>query len=402
MIGFTGPYSDVNFGDYAMLVNNVFALEAEEATVFVYDRPFVEKIRDGYLADRDVRLVDVELSDELLAGRDHRFLTPVEILRSVRNIDEVTGAVADLDVLYVNGGGYLNSLWTQPHRIERLLKIIVPALVASSLNKPVVFTANGYGPFRGDLEFFASLFGSLPGARFGVRDSILSPHWLSQAGIPRDRIALLPDDLLFIHDRLVPADQDRGGDRYVVLETYMPTEYLAENIAHFEEFSDRMSDHDLKIVFLPFNLAHGGVDQGELLRGRLTGFELFDIRTRGYLAIEDAVTVIGNAEMVISNRYHAVILALSLGVPFASVLKDVLGDKQYYYGKNAGALAGVLGGQPHDLRDYFFTDYAEALGSVGGDFDAIVRRQHQAYGAAFPTTSKRLRQARESFLRGQG
>src|SRR5690606_40104733 len=58
---------------------------------------------------------------------------------------------------------------------------------------------------------------------------------------------------------------------------------------------------------------------------------LFDITDRGYLPIEDAVAIVRHAELVISSRYHAVILALSVGTPFVSVLKDVLGDKQYYY-----------------------------------------------------------------------
>ncbi|WP_102194375.1 polysaccharide pyruvyl transferase family protein [Microbacterium aurantiacum] len=401
MIGFTGPYSDVNFGDYAMLVNNVYSLEAQDATIFVYDRPFVEKIRDDYFGGRNVRLVEVALrAGAFTEGRDTRYLTPMEILREIENLDEVTAAVAEMDTLYVNGGGYFNSLWTQPHRIERLVQIIAPTLVAATMNIPVVFTANGYGPFRGDTEFFASFFGSLPNARFGARDTILSPHWLNQAGVQPGRIHTLPDDLLFIDERLTPDREPRVG-KYVVMETYLPTDFIAENFTHFERFAQRMADdHGLGVVFLPFNLGHGGVDQGRLLAERLGDVEMFDITGRGYLPIEDAVALVRDAELVISSRYHAVILALSVGTPFVSVLKDVLGDKQYYYGKNVGALEGVLEGQPHDLRDYFFMDYVEALDAVVDDFEGIIRRQRETYAAAFPRTGVKLRSARDAYLNG--
>ncbi|WP_136042844.1 MULTISPECIES: polysaccharide pyruvyl transferase family protein [unclassified Microbacterium] len=399
MIGFTGPYSDVNFGDYAMLVNNIYALDAQEACVFVYDEGFMRRICQDYFHERGVRLVEVSMRPGAFSSdREIRHLTPIEIIDQIQNLDEVIAAVSTMSTLYVNGGGYLNSLWTQPHRFERLVQIIAPALVAATLGVPVKFTANGYGPFRGDTEFFAAFFGSLPGAEFGMRDKILSPYWLNAAGVPRDQIRALPDDLLFIEDELAPV-VEREGDRYVLMETYLPTTFLEENFSHFEAFTRNLADrYGLRVIFVPFNLGHGGVDQGEYLASRLAGVETFDISGRGYLPIEEAVSLVRNAELVISSRYHAVILALSVGTPFVSVLKDVLGDKQYYYGKNVGALQGVLEGQPHDVRDYFFMEYVDALTAVVDDFDGITRRQREAYSAAFPRTSVTLRAAREEYL----
>jgi hypothetical protein len=399
VIGFTGPYSDVNFGDYAMLVNNVYTLDVSAVTIFMYDRQFIETIRDRYFHGRDVRLVDVRFRPDTFAeDRDYEFLTPVEILRALENVDELREAVSEVETLYVNGGGYLNSLWTKPHRIERLLQILAPALIAATMNKPIVFTANGYGPFRGDQEFFASVFGLLKHAKFGARDAILSPHWLRQVGVSGDRIHLLPDDLLFLDDRLVPEPRPRA-DKYVVMETYLPMDFIRDEFKHFERFVNRMQDDfGARTIFLPLNLGIGGVDQGQYLAERLDPVELFDITEPGYLPIEDAQAVIRDAELVISSRYHAVIMALSLGTPFVSVLRDVLGDKQYYYGKNVGALERILSGQPHDLRDYFFLDYVEALEHTGSNFDVLIQRQRQAHSSAFPRNAQELRQARAAYL----
>lgn len=402
MIGFTGPYSDVNFGDYAMLVNNVYTLDPSEVTIFVYDRSFMETVSDRYFADRRVTLAEVKFRPGAFSGsRDTGVMTPIEILREIENIEEVQATIESVDTLYVNGGGYLNSLWMRPHRIERLMQILAPALVAVSMGKQVVFTANGYGPFRGDTEFFASLFGSLSSARFAVRDTILSPHWMMQAGVAPERLQVLPDDLLFIDERLSESAHAPVRDPYVVVETYLSTDFVAANIAKFEEFARVLWElHGLRVLFMPFNLGHGGVDQGHLLSESISGLELFDIEKMGYLPIEDAVALVRNAELVISSRYHAVILALGVGTPFVSVLKDVLGDKQYYYGKNVGALEGVLQDEAHDLRDYFFMDYLEALDAVAHDFVGITRRQRRAHSAAFPTTSKKLLAARDSYLKG--
>lgn len=402
MIGFTGPYSDVNFGDYAMLVNNLYELKVSRAHVFVYDREFFDKICQRYLSDIDISVTEVMLrTDSVGLQREYQFLTPLEILQAVENIDEVTDAVSRVETMYVSGGGYFNSLWTRPHRIDRLLKIVAPVIVGATAGKPVRFTANGYGPFRGDLEFFASLFGLLPSAHFGARDNILSPYWLKQVGVGAEQVRLLPDDLLFIDDRLASGGRPARSSRYVVLETYLPTDFIADNINCFKRFALQLRDrHGLDLVFMPFNLGHGGVDQGRLLVDRLKGAELVDITSHGFLPIEDAVEVVRNAELVISSRYHAEILALSQGVPFISVLKNVLGDKQYYHGKNVGALESILQGTPHDLRDYFFVDYLEAIEAVGNNIQGIVDRQTTAYARAFPRSSAALREARGDFLRG--
>lgn len=402
MIGFTGPYSDINFGDYAMLVNNLYELGASQARVFVYDQEFFSRIQQHYLSEMEVFVTEVRMKPSFVSDlADWRFMTPLEIMRGVENLDEIVDAVSPLDVMYVNGGGYLNSLWTRPHRIERLLSILAPVIVAATAGTPVRFTANGYGPYRGDLEFFASLFGLLPQARFGARDRVLSPYWLAQAGVRPAQVRLLPDDLLFIDQRLSRGGRMPRSDRYVVMETYLPTEYITVNINRFERFaSDLRNRHGLDLVFLPLNLAHGGVEQGRLLAERVEGIELVDITSHGFLPIEDAVAVVQNAELVISSRYHAEILALSQGVPFVSVLKDVLGDLQYYHAKNVGALESVLQGTPHDLRDYFFVDYMEALEVVGQRIEGIVERQTTAYASAFPRASAALRGARRDFLRG--
>ncbi|ADG73675.1 hypothetical protein Cfla_0764 [Cellulomonas flavigena DSM 20109] len=399
-IGFTGPFSDVNFGDYAMLVNNVRTLGATEYTVFAYDRQFLDRIQQHYLSDHRVSVIEVHGLDRLVGSEaSHRRLTPIEVLRAVTNLDEVMDAVSRLDVLYVNGGGYINSLWSRPHRLERLLTILTPVLAASAVGTPVVYTANGFGPIRGDEEFFSAMLTYAPEARYGVRDRLQSPAWLSRLGIDGARISVLPDDLLFIDESLLPPQSPPISDPYVVVETYLAVEELERHVDQFTRFATTMRErHGLKIVVLPFNLGYAGVDQANLLRKAAEGIEVVDITSTGFLPIEEAVRVVRGAELVIASRYHALILALGAGTPFVSVLKDVLGDKQYYFTKNAGALDGALHGQPHDPRDYFATDLGAAFDDVAKDFLGITSRQRMTFAAASARTFPALRAARSAHL----
>lgn len=39
-IGFSGPYCTANFGDWAMLVNNMYDLDDHEYTIFTYSSQF--------------------------------------------------------------------------------------------------------------------------------------------------------------------------------------------------------------------------------------------------------------------------------------------------------------------------------------------------------------------------
>ncbi|WP_396027408.1 polysaccharide pyruvyl transferase family protein [Aerococcus urinaeequi] len=43
-----------------------------------------------------------------------------------------------------------------------------------------------------------------------------------------------------------------------------------------------------------------------------------------------------HAEMVITSRYHALVLSIANKVPILSMMKDGVGDKRYYYNKKGG------------------------------------------------------------------
>ncbi len=402
-VGFTGPFADVNFGDYAMVVNNIYDLTIKDIVLFSYDSPFLNIIKEDYLSDFNINIVDVKFKDEfnIVEESKTRILTPIDILHSLLNYDEIASVMSELDVLIVNGGGYFNSLWSMPHRIERLSKIIAPILVANNLNKKVVFTGNSYGPFTDDAEFFGCTLNALKYSVIGSRDNLLSPMWAKQIGINENSIEFIPDDFFIVNKKLTNRDvrNPMRIEKYIVMETYLPLDYIKKNVCLFKKFSQNIyQNYGLSILFLPFNLKRGGMDQALYFESKLNNYTYYDIDLIGYLPIEDAIKLIKNAELVISSRYHALVVALSVGTPIVSVLKDVLGDKRYYYNKNLGMLNQALRDIDFDERDYLRLDYLEALEFTSEHFKHITCVQKNNYNYVYKKNMENLKHERESFF----
>ncbi|HHX70951.1 MAG TPA: polysaccharide pyruvyl transferase family protein [Gallicola sp.] len=386
-----------------MVVNNIYDLEIDNIVLFSYDSPFLNTIKEDYLSDFNINIIDVKFKDNfnIVEESKVRILTPIDILHNLSNHDEISFVIKNLDVLVVNGGGYFNSLWSMPHRIERLAKIIAPILVANNLNKKIIFTGNSYGPFTQDAEFFGCTFSVLKNSVVGTRDNLLSPMWASKIGIDKDRIEVIPDDLFIVNEKLINKDVRKPikFERYIVMETYLPLDFIKGNITLFKEFSQSIyQKYGLNILFLPFNLKHGGMDQAIYFESTLNNYTYYDINSIGYLPIEDAVKLIKNAELVISSRYHALVVALSVATPIVSVLRDVLGDKRYYYNKNLGMLIQALDGIDFDERDYLRLDYLETLKFVTERFEHIVNVQKNNFNHLYEKNKENLKLRRKSFL----
>lgn len=403
-IGFAGPFADVNFGDYAMVVNNIYDLNIGSMALFTYNSDFTRLIAGRYLAGYKVKLVEVQFRGTFDVSMEykHGIITPIDLLHNISNYDELTSEISKLDVLMVSGGGYFNSLWMMPHRIEKLFKIMAPILIANQLNKKIVFAGNGYGPFINDKDAdqIGCMLGVLKNAVFGSRDELYSPMWAKKAGI--DKLVFLPDDLLIANKKLgATACQCRAGKgKYMVMETYLPLEYLKTHINSIKRHLDDIyRRHGLSVLFMPFNLGDGGMNQALYLDTQLNHFKYYDIDPIGYLPVQDAMALIKNAALVVCSRYHALVVALAVGTPVVSVLRDVLGDKRYSYNKNHGVLRQLLRGVSYDERCYMRLDYIDALQYISADYENIIKKQNDDRSISYQGNISRLSADRCNFMR---
>lgn len=393
--GITGPYCDVNYGDYAMLPNNLAAFPEAPSVVFSFDEPFTRSMLDRYDFAPGVTHHEVVVHSSAQELPLDRPVTPLEALRHVEDLAGLRARVAELDLVVVNGGGYINDLWAQPHRVQRLLAILAPAIVAAQLGKRVAFTANGFGPFGESAEFFASILGRMRDATFACRDALGSAQWLRRLGLRDADILLAPDDLMVMEQRITERSPsvERPSSPYIVVETYRPAEELAANMARIRSLQEELG---AELFLLPMNLAHGGEDQAKALAEMLPRATAYPLREQGLLPVEDALHLISGAAFTATDRYHGLVTALAGDSPVTSVIRPVRGSLDYYYRKNAGVLEWRLAPGSYDESDFIALDWAD-LPSTRAELEALTVRQQQAYAAGV-THFERARAARGALI----
>lgn len=381
--GFTGPFADANLGDYGMLLNNILDLSQNLSSikVFTYDEDFLTNLFSEYLPNLTHSFCTVELDKQLeLDAKEGFRLTPIEILQGISNYSEVEDSVSDLDVLVVNGGGYFNELWCQPHRVSKMLQILAPLLIADDLGLPIVFTGNSYGPFGPRSDFLQRILASLRNATFYSRDRVGSTAELRKIGIAEKNIHFVPDDLFILNEGLSQSEPNLNlPEAYVVVETYQPLEALQSGVDEIALFDASMREQGLEVVLLPMYSGRGGEDQAKWLADE---FGWINVKLRsGYLRVNEAHQVISGAELVICDRYHALVLALANETPVIHALRTVMEDKWYYFRKSLGILDTALRGIPFRQADFMAISPFQAMERANSGLKEIQHIQRALFGS---------------------
>lgn len=417
-IGVTGPLSEVNFGDYAMFINNFYDINSKKVTIFSYNKGFSEKIVEDYLSDIDIHNIEVRLknkNNDLENSKSSKvgYLpfnlptdTPIDILYRIENLEEIRQAISEIDILIVNGGGYFNHLWNNSlWRSDMLKKIIAPILIANQMNKKIYFTGNGIGPFDQSEEFFNYIFNYLQNTQYAVRDRLYSEKYLQKIGIAEDNIRFIPDDLYFINSEILSQELSDAKrllkkGKYILLELYYSVEEIKEHIESLKLFSRNIfQKYGLSIIFVPFDFERGGTWQGEYLSEQLSNFSLYDLNKSGYLPIQDIKKLIQEAELVICNRYHALVLAISSGVPVINILKRVLDDHRYYFNKNYGLLEYSFENLTFNEMDFIHLELEESLKYIEENLTSIIDTQKALYETPeYNQNKNNLKKLRKDYL----
>ena len=397
-IAFTGPFGDTNFGDWAMILNNIHALSYQHIVLFSYGPVFNQQLVREYLPDYDIEIVEVLLDE--IDERAYFPHTPVEILNKVRNLEEVKYYLTQVDKLVVNGGGYFNDEWIEG-RMVKLFKIFTPLLLADQMNLPIVFTGNSLGPFDLGKAFYTNMFGRIEQIKVAARDQMYSKIWFDQLATHHE-VTFIPDDLLFIQPELreLSPTIQLDLDRYILIETYQPIEVIQEEIDAYKQFVKYMNtEYDVDVVFLPLNIGDGVTNQGEFLKARIPELDFIDFTDHGYLPVQDAVNLIKNAELVITSRYHALVLAVANQTPILSVMKDEVGDKRYYYNKNGGLIKQVFNHLRVDETRFMKGNFTDAFEWIEAEFEKILTEERALFESTlYQQNMKELYQLRMDYL----
>ncbi|MBR9873079.1 MAG: polysaccharide pyruvyl transferase family protein [Vibrionaceae bacterium] len=413
-IAITGPLADRNLGDYGMFINNLYDISPKnEFVVFSYNSSFVDQLKIDYLKEFSIDFVDVELLEKrqekldpieqlkklrrVLLGKEKPYYpTPLELLNRCSNISAIEKEIENSDVLLVSGGGYFNDLWFEWTRNDDLFKIIVPILLAAKMNKKIVFTANGFGPFDSSKHFYEMIFSEAKDAIITSRDRKLSPTYLADIGVKE--ITYLPDDLYIINDGINPKEQSKSSryGKYVIFEQYGNINKFKENIESIRTLVAFFKNKGLNVVFLTFDVDETTTSY---LKEEIKeeNFFIYDFET-GYLKINDAIELIKNSELVLCNRYHALVLSVTNQIPVINVVKPVF-DLRYYYNKNAGLLDNAFEGVYFNYNEYMQESLSGAIQHVIDNYDYIIRYQNSLYSSSeFSLNKENLANKRIEFF----
>lgn len=241
---------------------------------------------------------------------------------------EAIAALAASDGLVVSGGGNLSATWPE-HVYERAAL----AEVAHQLGKPVAILGQTIGP---DLSpsIEPVLRRMLGRANLvGVRE-LCSASLALGLGVSPDRLIYQTDDALFLDATPLEAEWakplKRGGQPWiaVTVDPFAAPEAAAHALSAMAAQLSRLAIYaGARLVFIPHvasdNSALGA--GADLTMGRLLASQLLagvEMALCDVLDAEQVRWLTGQADLVVSTRYHPLVFGIAAGVPGLAVVTD--------------------------------------------------------------------------------
>ncbi|MDW2111664.1 polysaccharide pyruvyl transferase family protein, partial [Vibrio sp. 2089] len=157
--------------------------------------------------------------------------------------------------------------------------------------------------------------------------------------------------------------------KYVIFEQYGNINKFKENIESIRTLITFFKNKGINVVFLTFDVDEKTTSY---LKEEIKedNFFIYDFET-GYLKIDEAIELIKNSELVLCNRYHALVLSVTNQIPVINVVKPVF-DLRYYYNKNAGLLDNAFEGVYFNYNEYMQETLSGAIQHVINNYEHIV------------------------------
>lgn len=354
-IGFTGATGCVDFGDYAMLANNIHQIlelsPSAEFCVFTYNHANTQAAlsANGVLKHcsivEDVLAVMGEaygnvpnsaLKKENITAINQKWksLFYACVDRNIpTELSSLLSALESCDVLLFNGGGYLNKNW-----LFRVYAFLVIILLARHVGTRVVMLPQTYGPFAKETQAEVGYAFQLVDL-FYCRDRIFSEAVLRSLNVNDAKIHFAIDDLFLLSKPLAAADLWVPEDAlFVQLHKQMRSQIpnLIKGVALLIENMYR--DGLIKeVVFVVFH--HSGDNELSIAQeiiGELPDMIPFSVRGPDWNA-GNLIGGFSDAKAVLCSRYHPLVIALRQQTPVVNLLAaDNTGSYEYYSAKNYG------------------------------------------------------------------
>lgn len=282
------------------------------------------------------------------------------VIREIRRCD-----------LLISGGGSLLQDVTSKKSIIYYLAVM---WLAKLFGKDFFIYSQGIGPINSNFNRRLTA-GILKKASGIVVRDISSKELLIEIGIPEERIVVTADPVL----RIKKSDPETGreilaGEGFVRKEGFTVVGFAIKERNLQSGFVDELclsmenllSRGDIQIVLIPFHFSEDMAVAGALeerLSAKGYGDNVCTIRHK-YLT-EEMLSIIGNMDLLVGVRLHALIHAAIMGVPMIGISYD---PKINSFMKSIGMKAMCM---IYDFNSEFF---AEEFEKTMKNKDAIVSR----------------------------
>ena len=393
-IGFVGPYGSANLGDYGILINDIFDIDCNHITVFSYNFLWPKVQLEEYCKDYVVDYCHVKLKENLFSDVRITDLNEFELLDGCANVDEVMHYMQSVDTLVVSGGGWINDFWAE--RTEKIGKIAIVIYIAKRLNKNIRFATQGLGPLGEFSEWYSSLFKGI--------NTVISVRDASSLIVGKEELniqtKLYPDDFLIQNKKWNSFESSvtLPKDPYIVIEPFVPIEELRENVSRIKGFLRHVHDkYNCNVFFMPFDLVHFGNDQARFCAGLADTASYYDISDILFPKYEDVIRIMECAKLVISARYHGLVLALSHRVPVIHVVNNSHGD----YGRiKAYSVLEWCFSKTWNSGTFCVDSIFEAFEKVEHDFYDVLLEQNSMFeNYCYDVSMKKANDERRLFIK---
>lgn len=255
---------------------------------------------------------------------------------------------------------------------------MAPILMAAKHNIPIIYMGNTYGPFKKCKSFFMNFFSyTYKNSIYACRDDYNSILNMKSLGI--EKMYSVPDDLYFLNSKI---QEEKPGDfvsqyiangPYMIIENYLSMDELEDNLSKLQKFVNYMKKaYNLRVLFLPLGDRYGGSYQAEFLQKYIENLDIWTLEEDVLPRICDIEILIKNAQFVLCQRYHMLVRSLANNVPVRQVLKDVCGDKNYYYTKAMGILSKIFDREDIQEGEFLGLDFWDELSNIQQNYRKFV------------------------------
>lgn len=250
-------------------------------------------------------------------------LMRISLPRIAREGDFIS-SLLEADAIYFVGGGYLTDEGKRECRA-----LLVTALLAALLGKPVLMSGQGLGPFHSRITRFMLTTIARRAKLISLRDSGRGKRLLAELGVPMANVETITDDALTL-----PAEPRRQRPHTLGIHWRNPPCRADTNDrvqAIMEEVIDSLASQGWSIRLFTFSEipAH----EKDIYSRWIAQREWPDVTLVENADPRELKSAIGECSVCLGVAYHFSVFALAAGVPLIS-----LWHTPYYKDKQEGLL----------------------------------------------------------------